>query len=440
MSLASKSYALTRPDLSWRDVQDIIVHNAVRVEGNFLDDGTYRKWAKNGAGLWFSHKYGFGKLDADVLVKAAATHSLIPHPALSASATRYEDVAINANQPFNFYYTLKEADLKGLSTIEHIEVRVWLTTSHRGRISIDLISPSGTKSHLATPRDNDLDFDKEGFNGWTFMTVASWGEQPAGTWNLRIIDNGHEDNLPSVLKKWEMKFYGVCSTADTIQSNGKPMCRQTNNQSIQQRSLVYASIATLLILSLVVILILFYKRSQKESEPMLRTIRRPVQKLFRLLLKRGEEGVSLVSSERMSEGFDIRDDIESPRDVDTPRSGGSPTWNIPPSPTKFSKVFRSVTNKRMLEAISTSASKVGSALRIYSYKSLLPNETELEELPGRPSKLLAPTFGKRPVESKSAPWSPPSRVLLSVTKPSRLTTETKIRRSQSTTDLLSSPN
>ena len=34
-----------------------------------------------------------------------------------------------------------------------------------------------------------VDFSSEGFVNWPFMSVHTWGEDPKGTWRLRIIDN-----------------------------------------------------------------------------------------------------------------------------------------------------------------------------------------------------------------------------------------------------------
>jgi hypothetical protein len=53
------------PNLTWRDVQHIIVHTAKLTSP--VDDG----WRTNGAGFHFNHKFGFGRLDADAMVETA---------------------------------------------------------------------------------------------------------------------------------------------------------------------------------------------------------------------------------------------------------------------------------------------------------------------------------------------------------------------------------
>lgn len=47
--------------VSWRDMQHLIVRTAKRINPSHHD------WQRNGAGLWFSHYYGFG-----LLVRAGA--------------------------------------------------------------------------------------------------------------------------------------------------------------------------------------------------------------------------------------------------------------------------------------------------------------------------------------------------------------------------------
>ena len=54
------------PNLTWRDVQELIVQTALRTSP--LDDG----WKHNGAGFYFNHKFGFGRLDAAAMVGKAA--------------------------------------------------------------------------------------------------------------------------------------------------------------------------------------------------------------------------------------------------------------------------------------------------------------------------------------------------------------------------------
>lgn len=68
------------------------------------------------------------------------------------------------------------------------QAQITLDAEKRGDIRIVLVSPSGTKSILLTPRIRDN--SNEGFQDWPFMTVHCWGEKPFGVWKLEIYNQG----------------------------------------------------------------------------------------------------------------------------------------------------------------------------------------------------------------------------------------------------------
>lgn len=99
--------------------------------------------------------------------------------------------------------------------LEHVVVRITITHPRRGDLSINLTSPSGTKSQLLANRyraaplrpldPSELalaaasagcscvcrlfDHSMEGFKNWEFMTTHCWGEKAAGDWVLEIYDS-----------------------------------------------------------------------------------------------------------------------------------------------------------------------------------------------------------------------------------------------------------
>lgn len=64
------------------------------------------------------------------------------------------------------------------------QVRVDISATCRGDLSVSLKSPSGTVSLLLDTRPNDA--STAGLRNWTLMTVHCWGEQPRGLWTLRV--------------------------------------------------------------------------------------------------------------------------------------------------------------------------------------------------------------------------------------------------------------
>lgn len=59
-----------------------------------------------------------------------------------------------------------------LETLEHINVKVWISHGKRGDVEVELISPNGVRSILAGTRSGDT--ATTGFPGWTFMTIKHW--------------------------------------------------------------------------------------------------------------------------------------------------------------------------------------------------------------------------------------------------------------------------
>jgi hypothetical protein len=56
------------PELSWLDVQYILVNSCVRTD---VDDSD---WKQNGAGRWVNHKFGFGLIDTARAVQLSLAH------------------------------------------------------------------------------------------------------------------------------------------------------------------------------------------------------------------------------------------------------------------------------------------------------------------------------------------------------------------------------
>lgn len=68
--------------------------------------------------------------------------------------------------------------------LDYVQLEMTLDTTYRGRVSIDLISPSNTISTILSNRPEDSSSD--GFVNWSFTTVHMWGESPDGLWKIKI--------------------------------------------------------------------------------------------------------------------------------------------------------------------------------------------------------------------------------------------------------------
>ncbi|KAL7620350.1 pheromone processing endoprotease [Parahypoxylon ruwenzoriense] len=203
--LAAGIFALAlevRPDLSWRDMQYIALESAVPVD---LDTG---EWQPTTIGKKFSHTFGYGKVDSYALVEIAKSWKNVKPQAWYYSPwlhVRKDIPQGDQGLSVSFEVTgdmLKEANLERL---EHVTVTMNVEHTRRGDLSVDLISPDNVISHLSATRK--LDTSKEGYNDWTFMTVAHWGESGIGTWTIIVRDTKVNDDTGTFID-WHLKLWG----------------------------------------------------------------------------------------------------------------------------------------------------------------------------------------------------------------------------------------
>ncbi len=184
------------PELTWRDVQHVLIQSTVR---NDPDDAD---WLRNGSGKWINHKYGFGLLDA-----ARAVNLAFKWPGIG-QAKSYDSEVINVDQ------AIPAGNLEGVSStftvpqnlkLEHVEVIFTATHPYRGDLEIVLTSPDGTNSVLAELR---TDYSPD-YQDWKFMSVRHWGESSRGAWTLRVADLFQGDDASGTFDSWQLILYGT---------------------------------------------------------------------------------------------------------------------------------------------------------------------------------------------------------------------------------------
>ena len=170
--LAAGVFALVlseRPDLTWRDMQHLCVHSAQPVDEKDPD------WVKTAGGFKFNHKYGFGKLDAYHIVELAKTFKSVKPQAWYESGKVNADAEIPMDHSYTesvFLVDLDSLKNENFERLEHVTVTVNIEHPRRGDVIIDLVSPHGTVSNLATSRIHDG--STQGFQNWTLMSVKHW--------------------------------------------------------------------------------------------------------------------------------------------------------------------------------------------------------------------------------------------------------------------------
>jgi len=245
------------PNLGWRDVQEILIQSAKKVDIADTD------WIDNGAGFHFNHKYGAGLVDAKAAVDLASTWNNLG-PQKSTTTTNNTSTPIPSSATVTRTFTVGGDELR----VEHVTLRLTVEDIKKGDLEIRLTSPSGTVSVFCLEHndriscidangdpkgfvdingngdwddaeplildnnsngswdpgdvytDLDLDnmwdaaeptFDPNEFENWKFMSVRNWGEPSNGPWTLQIINKN--TTTSGNLKDTELVVYGTDSDA-----------------------------------------------------------------------------------------------------------------------------------------------------------------------------------------------------------------------------------
>ncbi|GMM28447.1 kexin [Martiniozyma asiatica (nom. inval.)] len=203
--LAAGIYSLileANPDLTWRDVQYLTVLSAVEINSH---DESWQDSAIESRR--YSTKFGWGKIDAEKMVKKAQNWVLLKPQGWYYMPYQNVDKSVEKSLgevEDSFVVDLNNLERANFESIEQITVTVDIDSSIRGDVEVDLISPNGIKSPLAVTRHRDS--DSSGFKKWTFSTVAHWGENAVGEWKI-IVRNAKERNSLT-FKGWQIKFFG----------------------------------------------------------------------------------------------------------------------------------------------------------------------------------------------------------------------------------------
>lgn len=233
--IAAGIVALTlqaNPELTWRDMQHIVVQTS-RHEPLSHESG----WVQNGIGRHVSHKFGYGLMDAESMVKTALRWRKTPAQIVCRTVPDTTQRLIQDDLIVTMNTSACAGTDNAVNYLEHVQAKISLKFQPRGNLRITLISPSGTPSHLLMARPRDVDEDT--FDKWPFMTVHFWGEKPQGNWRL-IIRNENRRRIADqqgTLYSWSLVFFGTSippqdnAPLNNIPSTGRILPRRTYDQS-----------------------------------------------------------------------------------------------------------------------------------------------------------------------------------------------------------------
>lgn len=181
------------PNLTWRDVQHILVNSSFPV------DRQHGNWAKNGAGLQINPFYGFGRVDATgALALAQRWQNVAPLSSVEYSNETPQVIPDDTGEEIESVINVPDS-----ISVENVEVTITSDHTYWGDFDIYLRSPSGTFARLAAPHTDSV----AQYGTWTFSSVFTWGENSQGEWTLFLEDEQADDS--GSLLSWSIKIYGT---------------------------------------------------------------------------------------------------------------------------------------------------------------------------------------------------------------------------------------
>eukprot|EP00834_Sanchytrium_tribonematis_P000968 NODE_20_length_44879_cov_0.624654.p15 type:complete len:311 gc:universal NODE_20_length_44879_cov_0.624654:30293-29361(-) len=191
-----------RPDLTWRDVQHVVLLSARPFEAA-IDD--WQVVAKNRK---FSHTFGYGLLDASAMVDIAKTWKLVNRETQFKSPIIAVNQNFGDNEELSSIYNITQENLSSVNfgDLEHVTVTLTIEHQRRGDLEITLISPSKITSFLAKPRPGDYHSDT--LKDWTMSTVVHFDDIKIGSWTIKVKDSNSNKKTGKFVQ-WQLTLMGA---------------------------------------------------------------------------------------------------------------------------------------------------------------------------------------------------------------------------------------
>jgi subtilisin family serine protease len=190
------------PNLTWRDVQHILIRTA---DTTGVGDTTFDT---NGAGFSHSYAAGFGRADAATAV--ATAKGWVSAPAqVSRDAGRVVVGSVPSEGITPGVTSTVTVDAQDGIFVEHARLTIEINHDRWADLAITLTSPAGTESVLA--REHDLDGgngDAPGGDTFTFTSLRHWGESSTGTWTVEVSDEKINGTTGAVVD-WRLVLLGT---------------------------------------------------------------------------------------------------------------------------------------------------------------------------------------------------------------------------------------
>jgi len=132
-------------------------------------------WKVNSLGRDYSHRYGYGLIDAGALVELASVWVSVPEQ-------RNQTVLYNGGKSHSFtdkliaqIEFLPNSYPLNIDKLEHVIIIASISFQPRGNLRLRLVSPHGTESIILEKRPQD--YSSKGFDKFEFLSVHFWDER-----------------------------------------------------------------------------------------------------------------------------------------------------------------------------------------------------------------------------------------------------------------------
>ena len=199
--------------LTWRDVRLLLAASARQndPDNTGWEQGAI-KYGSSTDRYTFNHEYGFGMVDAKAATDLAVGWTNAP----TFRQTTVESGTINLSIP-DAAAVAGEPDAPRLVSttltvgsfvefVEYVEVNTYFDHDNFRDLKVELVSPSGAVSVLSPWANIGERVSLR--TSFRFGAARHLGENPTGTWALRITDYKRQSGTPERLRSWGLTFYG----------------------------------------------------------------------------------------------------------------------------------------------------------------------------------------------------------------------------------------
>lgn len=185
--------------LSWRSLQLIMALSST------VNDANHTSWVKNAANVMYSNIYGFGRLNVGKALEIAPKIGNLPPELQIGTTNTYDDLSIPSCRCAPLKLVHKFNNAKKVNFIESVQFIISTSHDSIGDLSIEIISPSGTKAVI-----NDVSMTEKiggGFKKFAFTARQFLGESSSGEWTVIVSAAGC---IPTGrIRTTTLKIFGV---------------------------------------------------------------------------------------------------------------------------------------------------------------------------------------------------------------------------------------